>query len=1231
MAAPEPAAASDGIRRMYQFLLQAEELRSKPVRTLDGAARTLWLGELPRDAPSVASGLFDTDAADTWLRVDRVHRDEPPALPGILRPWIGPAAVRDRDRADAPELRARALAAVGAPDGEASQDPGRSQVLDLAEHPDREELAAAHRDWSQTWRTWAERERRVAPLVKLYEEVYRIHQEAVDLGESYELVLGVGHLTWSAENQPVRRHLLTRRMVLTMDEQGRIELTPDPEAPGFTLEEDMLEAAQRLRDEPRSRVVDALTRASEHTGPDGAEHLHTALREWALAASADARYEQGAEYRAASGSGTALVAFAPAVILRERPKRGQLNALSEIGEAVGRHGAPTGLLRHIIGDEARATTEKDPDEGEGATPRRAVPGDDDLYFSLPSNAEQRLIASRLQNSDLVVVQGPPGTGKTHTIANLVTDLLARGQRILITSQTPRALKVLKDKLPEPIRPLAVSRTGDGVEAQRELEGSVHAILERQADNDPGRADAQISELRTRLEHARGERDRALKDLRAIREQETYEHPRRIGDYSGKLSAIAERLAAEEPHHSWLGGVGSDEPPFGAEQALALLHAARAYTPEHRALAAEVPEAARIPAPSKYADALEAIARAEAAAERAAGFWGGDLDGLLNALPRERCARLRALVDGFTAARDITARLDSRRDGQRTGVLAGREREVRTQAQAVRTALEAVERELGQVGRALITGLEGFGLAEALGYATDLHEAFASGSGLHGLFGMRTKVAKRNAPFLASVTVDGRVPDTEQAARLLLHRIEAERALFEAENALNAEAGAQTWKDARRRTARLADELRDLDQLLELAAARTALIDAVTGLPRLASLDWADRAEVDKVAVLLAAVDADHDAAPARHLVEGARTELRAWSDRSHPEPGALRLARVAVDAADPEGYAEACAQLERVREAAHLEEAYEAALAGVSAGHRSLAHAIAEDPGAPEWEGRLTRLEQAWAWSVWNRRLAELTDPAAEERCRARLNEADGEARLTMGKLAAARAWRACLDRLTPGQEVALRSYQQSVRRIGRGTGKHVHHYQRQARESLRECQPAVPAWIMPLYQVVSTIPMDTPGVFDVVIVDEASQSGPEALMLAWLGKRLVVVGDDKQVSPANVGIDQEQVFTLQERHLGTFPSSRRSLFSPNRSLFDIASGLAGSRGQLMLKEHFRCMPEIIGFSNENFYGGRLQPLRQYGADRLPPLRTVHVADGMLEGKGSARSTAPKPNAWWSR
>ena len=73
-----------------------------------------------------------------------------------------------------------------------------------------------------------------------------------------------------------------------------------------------------------------------------------------------------------------------------------------------------------------------------------------MYFPLPANAEQESIVNKIQTQNGVLVQGPPGTGKSHTIANLICHLLAQGQRVLVTSHTARALKVLKDKLPKEV-------------------------------------------------------------------------------------------------------------------------------------------------------------------------------------------------------------------------------------------------------------------------------------------------------------------------------------------------------------------------------------------------------------------------------------------------------------------------------------------------------------------------------------------------------------------------------------------------------------------------------------------------------------------------------------------------------------------------------------------------------------------------------------------------------------
>ena len=96
-------------------------------------------------------------------------------------------------------------------------------------------------------------------------------------------------------------------------------------------------------------------------------------------------------------------------------------------------------------------------------------------FPLPYNEEQFEIAKRLDEQDAVTVKGPPGTGKSHTIANLISHFVAQGKSILVVSHNAKALSVLKDKLPSGIQELAVSLVNEG-KGNESLKGSVNAII-----------------------------------------------------------------------------------------------------------------------------------------------------------------------------------------------------------------------------------------------------------------------------------------------------------------------------------------------------------------------------------------------------------------------------------------------------------------------------------------------------------------------------------------------------------------------------------------------------------------------------------------------------------------------------------------------------------------------------------------------------------------------------------
>ncbi|MFC8373152.1 AAA domain-containing protein [Streptomyces sp. NPDC057239] len=1205
------------VRQIFRFLAEAEESKTRPVRTLDGAAGTVWFEELP-DAPEVAvmlDGALDTEEP-AWLTLERPDREDAPHPEPLLAPWIDETRIRDFKQTRAPHLRRRIEPEF--PDW--SQGiPLDKTYHELDDHPKREKIEKLYAAWEQEWLAWAERRRAIDPVVRLYDRLHKMHEDAANLGEAYELVLGLGRLTWqTTTGQRVERHLVTHRATLHLDPvTGTLTAAPDPTGVGLELEEGMLEGAQHVPGAVREQIVDTLDGASDVTDPAHLDAVHTALRSWTNAAHSAGGYSPTVERARPRTLDVPQVGLTPALVLRERNRRSTLDALKAIARHIDAGTSPTELLGYIAGrDGALTAADLAAAEDDGAEA-----GTDEMYFALPANEEQRTIAERLRANRLVVVQGPPGTGKTHTIANLVTDLLAQGKRVLITSHTPRALRVLRDKLPENIRDLCVSRTEDGAAAQRELEASVQRILSEYAGYDPRASQKDIRTLQARLAAARSAQRAMLRDLAVLREQETHRFEAEIGDYTGSLQEIAERLTAETERYDWLGRVPQEQPSLTADDTLRLLHTTRAFTPHHRALAAEVPGPSELPAPGDFEEAVRVVRSAEEAHEAVRQDpLSLRYDTAVRGLNETGQQRLTAALDAFSAARARAASLAAAAGGWAGAlveeVTAGQDWQTRSRHAAVTDALAALDASLATLGTAMVSGLEQYDPATALGQATALHDGLAQGQKLRGPLGTRSKLAKAVGGFVQSVRVDGRSPEDVATAAVVVARVQLELRLAQVEAEWGTPAGA--WQGHGPRLARLRQDADVLEALLAVAAARTDVLTAAATSPELAVATWHDTSVENAVRALLRAAATLRAAERSRKVIADTEELLRSWNDRTGVAPAVAR-ALEAVRAQDPQGYREFGDEMAEVREAARLRAEQHSAFTRVREAFPSLAERVTGSPEDTAWDDRLPLLTEAWAWSAWHERMERLTDPEAERTLRKRLTEADDEARIVLGRLAAARAWHRCLGLLTGDQSRALSAYQQAARRI---KGKYQHRYRRDAQAALRKAQTAVPAWIMPLHQVAETVPMDRPGLFDVVIVDEASQSGLEAMLLSWLADRMVIVGDSKQVSPSNVGLKQDEYFHLRDRLLTALEPDVRSLFGPDSSFFDLTEALSAGRGTLMLKEHFRCMPEIISFSNDLCYNGRLQPLRQYGADRLPPVRTVHVEGGETLG-GNDRLVNP--------
>lgn len=106
----------------------------------------------------------------------------------------------------------------------------------------------------------------------------------------------------------------------------------------------------------------------------------------------------------------------------------------------------------------------------------SLAGSDPLLFPFESNPAQRRVAQMAERARILTVQGPPGTGKSHTLANLVCHLAATGRSVLVTSHQRKAVEVVGDLL-RPMRGLVLSLARGDRKASQELKAGIQSVLE----------------------------------------------------------------------------------------------------------------------------------------------------------------------------------------------------------------------------------------------------------------------------------------------------------------------------------------------------------------------------------------------------------------------------------------------------------------------------------------------------------------------------------------------------------------------------------------------------------------------------------------------------------------------------------------------------------------------------------------------------------------------------------
>lgn len=162
-----------------------------------------------------------------------------------------------------------------------------------------------------------------------------------------------------------------------------------------------------------------------------------------------------------------------------------------------------------------------------------------------------------------------------------------------------------------------------------------------------------------------------------------------------------------------------------------------------------------------------------------------------------------------------------------------------------------------------------------------------------------------------------------------------------------------------------------------------------------------------------------------------------------------------------------------------------------------------------------------------------------------------------------------------------------------------------------------LPCWIMTPDDVARLFPCE-PGLFDVVIIDEASQCDlPSMTPVLYRAKQAVIAGDEKQMQAQRFAFTSNQVAAQawHEQGLDKFDPDRW-LDPAKIDLLQLASIRMDE--EAFLDEHFRSLPPIIAFSNKRWYREKMRIMRdqndhRWGAPGVPTIQLHYVEDGYVQ------------------
>lgn len=1196
--------------QIFKYLFEFSKLRSKPVRDILSSKNYLdiiWFSNIPVNE-KIDCVIHDnfTNEGGHWLKVSKPKEPEKPIFPNppmTLEKWIISESLLNKD--ELPELQ--------------QEIEIEEQTLKLEDYP---EIKSEFEEYCETkWfndsdNYWKEKEiydekyRIYDQVNSVYKRLFSIYNKSQQFGEEYELIIGVGllHFKESDDTPLICRHILSAKTEIQFEFSKRDSsiIVSQSLENGLVIEtdaiidlfdqfdsNDIIEAEKRAKELIKEKelvnpfdkdIHEVLQLLSERIKPGDGEYKEELCKSKEVATKE-------------------TIFYAPSLILRKRDTRSYTSMYEKIIEDIKDIPEPQiptldDLVAEVSGvDSCKAFAE---------TEKAELNPDETIYFPNKFNDEQISIIKKARLNNKVLVQGPPGTGKSHTISNLICHLLANGKKVLVTAYTKRALEVLKDKLPNEFKNLTVNLLSGDSSSIKDLEASVNTINDELSNTDIDNLKREIEDLEQELTTLKNDRAYNTNELLKIKEKSTRSisvNPK----YNGTLTEIGASLDSDKLNFDWY---KDDYEKYDDVETLEKL---KSYIPEYKYYSKADISVYNYQLP-EVQDLFDIVDFQE--------FNNIQNRVVKNNLSKDNCNIIKA--SDFTKVKEILNELlaifkkiekiylpqkqeiiiDSLKNNKHRW-FEKIEKSVLVLKELQKTDLRYKDRNLE------IEFPKNKSLISLKNDAKVLLEYLKAGNALSGVsFKIKRtflpKEIKEKLYFIESVLVNGSPCDTEKEFENVLEDIRIKQNFIELNDIWQINEEQNNYEKKFNHFEKLVSQVQQIINDIDTSFSK---IQELKSISNITVLDF------DSETVSSYLTDVENTVLLLRldnYLQHRSELSNKLTHPNIHPIGKEISDALFEHDLSK---YRQLIDQLVNLHEEFKNYRLFKDLENELNNRFPSLIEAISESKFS---ETQIPELKQAILFKHATNEVTRLLSKDVECELKEKLKSYDSIEESLIAKLSSKKSWVYVLENLNANRSLRqhLEAWVQAVKKIGKtGKGKRALKFRKVAQEEMEYCKTSVPCWIMPLYKVTETIQPEK-GIYDYVIIDEASQLGPDAIFLLYISKNIIIVGDDKQTSPEYIGVDANAMSPFINRHLEGIPF--KNFYGTEYSFFDHASRFC--EGRIVLREHFRCMPEIIEFSNKLFYasdGKGLFPLKQYSENRLEPLMHLYCQNGFVEGQSS--------------